>query len=134
MLLFSKSIFPNARLTSGLPRRIKARTLQAYQKGEGFFAWDWLTLETESALSRRKARNSQWEKWSEISKLFQWVHLPQNEWADIRKQNRDWMLRATHAAHLYAFSRISRILPEVRLVTFDEEQRALATKNDFRLI
>ena len=108
--------------------------LQAYQKGEGFFAWDWLTIETEAALSRRKARSFQWEKWSEISKLFQWVHLPQNEWADIRKQNRDWMLRATDAAHLYAFSRISRILPEIRLVTFDEEQRALATKNDFRLI
>ena len=44
------------------------------------------------------------------------------------------MLRAADAAHLYAFSRISRIRPEIRLVTFDEAQRALATKNDFRLI
>jgi hypothetical protein len=44
------------------------------------------------------------------------------------------MLRAADAAHLYAFSRIFRILPDLRLVTFDEEQRALATKKDFRLI
>jgi len=107
--------------------------LQAYQKGEGFFAWDWLTKETESALSRRKARNSQWEKWSEISKLFQWVHLPQNEWADIRKQNRNWMLRAADAAHLYAFRLACSILPDLRLVTFDDEQLSLASKKGFRL-
>jgi len=108
--------------------------LRAFQQGEGFFAWDWMAVETEAALSRRRARNSQWEKWSEISQLFQWIHLPPQEWSEIRKQNRHWMLRAADAAHLYAFSRIFCILPDLRLVTFDEEQRALATKKDFRLI
>ena len=111
-----------------------ASALKAFERGEGFFAWDWLAVETEAALSRRKARSSQWEKWGEISRLFQWVHLPPPEWLEIRKQNRIWMLRAADAAHLYAFSRIARILPEVRLVTFDEEQRALARKKDFRLM
>jgi len=107
---------------------------QAFERGERFFAWDWLSVETEAALSRRKARNSQWEKWSEISRLFQWVHLPPHEWLEIRKQNRHWMLRAADAAHLHAFSRMARLLPQVRLVTFDEEQRALASKKDFRLM
>ncbi|NBW81687.1 PIN domain-containing protein [bacterium] len=110
-----------------------ASALQAYQKGAGFFAWDWLAVEAEAALSRRKARNSEWEKWSEISRLFQWVHLPSHEWPEIRKLNRHWMLRAADAAHLYAFRRVCSILPDLRLVTFDDEQLSLASKKGFRL-
>jgi len=108
--------------------------LRAFQQGDGFFAWDWLAVETEAALSRRKARDSEWEKWSEISRLFQWVHLPPHEWIEIRKQNRQWMLRAADAAHLYAFRRVCSILPDLRLVTFDDEQRSLASKKGFHLI
>lgn len=108
--------------------------LAAFAEAERFFAWDWMTVETEAALARRQARASQWEKWQELTRLFQWIHLPTNEWDEIRKRNRRWMLRAADAAHLYAFSRLSLLLPETRLVTFDEEQRRLASSKGFRLV
>lgn len=71
--------------------------------------------------------------WTEIRALFQRVHLPPNEWAEIQKCNRSWRLRAADAAHLYGFRRVFSILPGLRLVTFDEEQRTLASKKGFRL-
>ena len=108
--------------------------LEAFAQTERFFAWDWMAVETEAALGRRQARTFQWEKWQELSQLFQWIHLPTNEWNEIRKRNRRWMLRAADAAHLYAFSRLADILPEARLVTFDEEQRRVATTRGFRLV
>ena len=104
-----------------------------YQQGVTFFAWDWMQLETEAALSRRQAQRQEWETWGKIRALFQWVHLPPNEWAEIQKCNRSWRLRAADAAHLYAFRRVFSIRPDLRLVTFDEEQRALASKKGFRL-
>lgn len=105
----------------------------AYGQASSFFAWDWMQVETEAALARRQARERDWKSWTEIRALFQWVHLPPNEWAEIQKYNRSWRLRAADAAHLYAFRRVFSILPDLRLVTFDDEQRALASKKGFRL-
>jgi len=106
----------------------------AFRQADSFFAWDWMQVETEAALARRHARERDWRSWTELRGLFQWVHLPSGEWPEIQKLNRIWRLRAADAAHLYAFRRVSAILPELRLVTFDDEQRSLASKQGFRLI
>lgn len=106
----------------------------AFRQAESFFAWDWMQAETEAALARRQARERDWKSWAEIRALFQWVHLPTGEWPEIQKQNRSWRLRAVDAAHLYAYRRVAAILPDLRLITFDEEQRALAAKKGFRLL
>ena len=105
----------------------------AFGQTESFFAWDWMQVETEAALVRREAGEKDWKNWAEIRSLFQWIHLPAGEWPEIQKSNRTWRLRAADAAHLYAFRRISSILPDLRLVTFDDEQRSLAGKKGFRL-
>ena len=110
----------------------KAQT--AYGQADSFFAWDWMQMETEAALARQQARERDWKKWSEIRALFQWIHLPTGEWPEIQKWNRSWRLRAADAAHLYAFRRVSAILPDLYLVSFDDEQRSLASKKGFRLI
>jgi len=106
----------------------------AFRQADSFFAWDWMQVETEAALARRQARERDWKSWVEIRGLFQWVHLPLHEWPEIQKQNRSWCLRAADAAHLYAYRRVASILPDLHLVTFDEEQRSLASRKGFRLI
>ena len=116
-------------------REIHSPSAQAaFRQTNAFFAWDWMQLETEAALARRQARDRDWKSWAEIRGLFQWVHLPTNEWLEIQKQNRTWRLRAADAAHLYAFRRVSAILPDLCLVSFDDEQRSLALKRGFRLV
>ena len=110
------------------------RAEAAFRQAESFFAWDWMQMETEAALARRQARDRDWKSWADLRGLFQWIHLPPGEWPEIQKLNRSWRLRAADAAHLYAFQRVSALLPHLRLVTFDEEQRALALKKGFRLV
>ena len=109
----------------------KAQT--AFRQANSFFAWDWMQVETEAALARRQARDRDWKSWMDLRALFQWVHLPTSEWPEILKQNRFWRLRASDAAHLYAYRRAASILPELQLVTFDQEQRSLASKKGYRL-
>jgi len=110
------------------------RAQAAFRQADSFFAWDWMQVETEAALARRQARDRDWKSWADLRGLFQWVHLPAGEWPEIQKLNRSWRLRAADAAHLYAFRRVSAILPDLYLVSFDDEQRALASKKGFRLI
>lgn len=118
-LIFQESHSPQAR--------------KAYGLANSFFAWDWMQVETEAALARQQARERDWHLWSEIRALFQWIHLPPGEWTEIQKINRTWRLRAADAAHLYAYRRAASILPNLQLVTFDQEQRFLASKKGFRL-
>lgn len=105
-----------------------------YQQGVTFFAWDWMQLETEAALSRRQAQRQDWETWGKIRALFQWVHLPRTDWSEIQNCNREWRLRAADAAHMYAFTRLSSIRPSLRLITFDSDQIILAQRKRWPLI
>jgi len=109
------------------------RAQATYDQAESFFAWDWLQVEVEAALARRQAQIKNWQTWEQIRPLFQWIHIPSPEWAEIRKQNRSWHLRAADAAHLYAFTRLASIRPSLQLVTFDQEQLALARRKHWTL-
>lgn len=104
------------------------RAVTIYDQVVNFFAWDWMQLETEAALSRRQAHRKEWETWERVRALFQWVHIPRTEWLEIQNYNREWRLRAADAAHMYAFTRLNSIRPSLHLITFDADQLVLAQR------
>lgn len=57
---------------------------------------------------------------------FQWVSVVSADHAAVRRLNDRHRLRAADAGHLYCLSWIARVLPDIRLVGFDDEVVAAA--------
>ena len=92
------------------------------------YAWQWLRVETEAALVRRKATPGSWEHWQELQTAMHWLE-PDKQWLkDLRLFNRGIGLRAADAGHLYLMERCRVHRPALRLATLDREMRTAAVK------
>ena len=100
---------------------------QAWSKAERVWAWRWLHVETEAALSRRKAPAIAWRNWHQMASVFSWLDLGEQHYAQLRAFNRPLKLRAADAGHLYIFHLATNVVPSMKLVCFDQELRR-ATK------
>ena len=92
------------------------------------FAWAWLKVEAESALGRRGATALQWAELAKQLAALRFEHIPQEELSRLCSQNREWRLRAADAGHLFCFTRVAAVIPDVQLVTFDDEMLAVARR------
>jgi len=97
------------------------KAIQAWTKAKNVWAWRWLQVETEAALSRRKAPAVAWQKWHQVSAVFGWLDIDDRQYSQLRVFNRTLRLRAADAGHLYTFHLAVPILPELKLVCFDQE-------------
>jgi predicted nucleic acid-binding protein len=86
------------------------------------WAWDWMTVEAEAALTRRKANATAWQSWRVLSGQFNLVSLDPSSLEALCAFNRSLGLRAADAGHLFVHDRLLRTLPEAQLFTFDREQ------------
>lgn len=108
------------------PHTIEAQAV--WTKSTRAWAWRWLILETEAALSRRKARAEAWSQWAHLSASLTLIDLNSARWDALRAFNRGLGLRAVDAAHLFIFERASTAIPGLQLVTFDQEMSVAADR------
>jgi predicted nucleic acid-binding protein len=83
------------------------------------WAWRWLVIETEAALSRRAAPPAAWSHWAALHASLHLLDLESDRWDALRAFNRALHLRAADAAHLFVFERASTAVPGLQLVAFD---------------
>ena len=87
------------------------------------WAWRWLVIETESALSRRRATAAAWNQWRSAMGAIRLLDLHPDQWDTLRAFNRGLRRRASDAAHLFVFERASTVIPDLQLVTLDDEMK-----------
>jgi len=87
-------------------------------------AWRWLKVETEAALTRRRAGAKIWQEWDRIESELNWVELPDSEIESLCRFNRGLGLRGADAGHLFVADRLSRTFDRLALSSFDKEMRA----------
>lgn len=97
------------------------------------YAWDWLQVEAECALMRRRQDEAAWQDWGRMKIQLQWKTIEPNIYDDLLVLNRSLGLRSADAGHLYLFHRLAHHLKEITLVSFDDEMIAAARKLKLRV-
>jgi predicted nucleic acid-binding protein len=91
---------------------------------EQVFAWEWMWVEVEAALVRRKGNSGDWNHWNQIRNRFIGVVYPDPFMESLLTFNRQLGLRAADAGHVYVFETLTQDLPDLHMVTFDREMAA----------
>jgi len=92
------------------------------------WAWSWILVEGEAALTRQKADVAAWQEWNRIARSLTLVELDPKDHASLRAFNRSLGLRAADAGHLFLCDRLQRVLDDLHLVTFDREMNHAAKR------
>jgi predicted nucleic acid-binding protein len=90
------------------------------------FAWSWMRVEVEAGFVRRKAGQEIWREWRKWSQGVYWLHVEAKELDHLCSFNRPLGLRAADAGHLYVCEKMVRVVPDLLLVTFDDEMKRAA--------
>lgn len=99
---------------------------QLWETTTGRYAWQWLRVEAEAALVRRRAPSVAWSHWRTLETTINWIE-PQKGWqTSLRLFNRGIGLRAADAGHLYVMEQCQQSIPSLQLITFDLEMRDAA--------
>jgi uncharacterized protein len=98
-----------------------ASAIEIWQDSEAYWAWDWVHVEGEAALTRQSRTPEIWKQWLFISQQIHCVSLQPHQHASLRMMNRGLGLRAADAGHVYVFDRLLEVLPDLMMVSFDQE-------------
>jgi predicted nucleic acid-binding protein len=110
-----------------------ADALAARSQSTVLYAWNWLQVEAEYALLRRRQEEAAWQDWGRIKIQLQWKTIEPNAYDDLLVLNRNLGLRSADAGHLYIFHLLSQQIPDLTLVSFDDEMIAAARKLKLRI-
>jgi len=95
--------------------------------------WQWLRVEAEAALTQRSGSLEAWNLWRRIESAIEWVE-PHTDWyGHLRSFNRSLGLRAADAGHLYVMERCLESVPDLTLMTFDQEMAKAAASRGLGL-
>ena len=100
--------------------------LNAIAQADRLFAWRWMQVEAEAALTRRRASPAAWSEWRQLASTLHWLELSESSLPALCAFNRPLRLRAADAGHLFVLDRAITVVPELHLVTFDNEMQAAA--------
>ena len=100
--------------------------LNAIAQADRLFAWRWMQVEAEAALTRRRASPAAWSEWRQLASTLHWLELSEASLPALCAFNRPLRLRAADAGHLFVLDRAITVVPELHLVTFDNEMQAAA--------
>ncbi len=101
---------------------------KVWEHVEQAWTWDWMKVEAESALLRRKAVPDAWRQWRALAGQIRWLKPPETFIDDLCNFNRALGLRAADAGHLFVCDRAMNVIPSMTLVTFDTEMRKAARR------
>jgi len=85
------------------------------------FAWEWILVEVDSALTRRDADPDAWRMWHTVEPSLDIARFQDDELMRLRSMNRSLGLRSAAAGPVYFLEKLSAQLPGFHLVTFDRE-------------
>jgi predicted nucleic acid-binding protein len=97
------------------------------------FAWRWMRVEIECALTRRGCAADQRDRLEAWLSVFTWLDLAPVEHPGLVELNRRHRLRAAYAGHLFVFRRTAEIVGDLTLVSFDAELLAAARAERLRV-
>lgn len=89
-------------------------------------AWRWIRVEAAAALARRGASEERWKRLEDLLASLRFADLAPADLDAVCRANRTWRLRAADAGHLHCFRRAAYAMPDLQLVSFDEEMLAVA--------
>lgn len=91
-------------------------------------AWEWVLVEVEAALVRRKANTDIWQDWRSIQTDLRLYSLPSEDLRNLRFFNRSLGLRAADVGHLFLYQNLVQRHFDIGLVTFDREMILAANR------
>ncbi len=103
-----------------------AAALKAWEQSTELYAWRWMQVEAEAALARRRATPQTWSEWRQLAATISWLEMGESLLPQLCAFNRPLRLRAADAGHLFVFDRAITVVPELHLVSFDNEMLAAA--------
>ncbi len=104
------------------------KATQAWCNSTLRLGWEWLRVEAEAALVRRRGNPAAWNLWRRVEAGVHWIE-PEGEWLDrLKTFNRGVGLRAADAGHVYLMEGCAAALPDLVLITFDLEMAEAAKK------
>jgi predicted nucleic acid-binding protein len=102
--------------------------VQAMNSAEEYWAWEWLQIEAESALRRRRSGSSEFKDLNTLLNQFQFLSLDSNDFPEIRAILDSHRLRSADAGHLFCLRKAHRLFPRIQFVCFDQELNQAARK------
>ncbi len=103
-----------------------SRAGEIWSRCEEAWAWDWMVVEAEATLSRRRADAKAWQSWKALSSQFRLTSLASDRMEALCAFNRALALRAADAGHLFICDRLCGVLPDLEFVSFDGDLIAAA--------
>lgn len=100
---------------------------------DSFHAWDWVLVEVDAALIRRKAGHEIWQDWRNVQKRLCLYSLENKDIQTLRTLNRGIGLRAADAGHLFLFHTLVHSISDMALLTFDREMATAAQRLGLRV-
>jgi predicted nucleic acid-binding protein len=89
-------------------------------------AWRWIRVEAAAALARRGASEERWKRMEDLLAGLRFTDLAPADLDAVCRANRQWRLRAADAGHFHCFRRAAYAMPDLQLVSFDDEMLAVA--------
>ena len=106
------------------PHTEKAR--RVWQDSSLRIGWQWLRVEAEAAIHRRRGDAEAWTLWKTIERSMHWIE-PDEDWLQpLKSFNRGIGLRAADAGHLFLMESCSNQIPDLALATYDKEMHQAA--------
>ncbi|MFA6032811.1 MAG: type II toxin-antitoxin system VapC family toxin [Myxococcota bacterium] len=103
-------------------------SVAAWHSSSMNLAWRWMKVEACAALSRRGGTTRQWAALEKLLEEFQYLDMNAEAFSEVAESNRVWKLRAADAGHVWCLKKAAFILPDIRMVCFDEEMIAVVRK------
>ncbi|MCC5841809.1 MAG: type II toxin-antitoxin system VapC family toxin [Opitutales bacterium] len=85
------------------------------------YAWEWVLVEVEACLIRRKASPEIWRDWRKMQRKLRLFALQPEDTGSLRLMNRSLGLRAADAGHLFIFNSLIHVFQDLQLISFDQE-------------
>ncbi len=104
-----------------LKEKRSALVISLWEQHTEMYGWEWILLEVDAALIRRKALPEIFKIWRELQRGLRLLSLASADLRELRRMNMDIGLRAADAGHLFVFEQLSARVPNVTLVSFDKE-------------
>ena len=102
--------------------------VKAMQTAEEYWAWEWLQIETDSALRRRRAGPEEFSGLNALLNQFQFLSLDRDDFPEIRDILNRHRLRSADAGHFFCLRKARRLFPKLQFVCFDQELNQAARK------
>lgn len=107
--------------------------MKARQEGLHFLAWNWMRIESYSALVRRRLGHDEFQMLRSILGLFDYVGIEAKEYPALTKSVQKHRLRSADIGHLFCLKQAKKLHPEITFVCFDDELTKAAEREGIRV-